>query len=48
VNTAVRWVVIVAASLLIVGLVAYARGPKHHHGQYVGSHGTRVVGVVHP
>jgi len=32
--------------LLIVGLIAYARGPKHYRGDEIGSHGTRVV-VVH-
>ena len=26
--------------------MAYARGPKHHRGDELGSHGTRVV-VVH-
>ena len=31
--------------LLIVGLIAEARGPKHHHGDEVGSHGTKVVVV---
>jgi hypothetical protein len=44
--TALRWLVVVAAALLVVGLVSYARGPKHHHGDDVGSHGTRVVVVV--
>jgi hypothetical protein len=44
--TAVRWLIVVAAALLLVGLIAYARGPKHHRGDDVGSHGTRVVVVV--
>jgi len=30
------------------GLIAYARGPDHHHRNYIGSHGTRVVIVVPP
>ena len=42
----VEWLLIVAAVLLIVGLIAYARGPKHHRGDEIGSHGTKVV-VVH-
>jgi hypothetical protein len=42
----VRWLLIAAAAALIVGLAAYARGPKHHRGDEVGSHGTKVV-VVH-
>jgi hypothetical protein len=37
---------IVAAGLLVVGLMAYARGPKHYRGDEIGSHGTKVV-VVH-
>jgi hypothetical protein len=36
---AVRWLIIVAGALLVIGLIAYARGPKHHHGDEVGSHG---------
>jgi len=42
----VEWLLIVAAALLVVGLIAYARGPKHYHGDTVGSHGTKVV-IVH-
>ena len=42
----VEWVLIVAGILLIVGLIAYARGPKHHRGDEIGSHGTKVA-VVH-
>jgi hypothetical protein len=42
----VEWLLLVAAALLVVGLLAYARGPKHHHGDEIGSHGTKVV-VVH-
>jgi hypothetical protein len=41
-----EWLIIVAAGLLVVGLLAYARGPKHHRGDEIGSHGTKVV-VVH-
>jgi hypothetical protein len=42
----VEWLLIIAAALLVVGLIAYARGPKHHEGDEIGSHGTKVV-VVH-
>jgi hypothetical protein len=42
----IEWLLIVAAGLLVVGLIAYARGPKHHRGDEIGSHGTKVV-VVH-
>ena len=33
----VRWAFIVAAALLVVGLVIWARGNAHHHGDDVGS-----------
>ena len=42
----VEWLLIVAGALLVVGLIAYARGPKHHRGDEVGTHGTKIV-VVH-
>jgi peptidoglycan hydrolase-like protein with peptidoglycan-binding domain len=38
-----EWLLIGAAALLVVGLIAYARGPKHHHGDETGSHGTRLA-----
>ena len=31
-----RWLLIVVLIACLVGLVAWARGPEHHHGQYVG------------
>jgi hypothetical protein len=40
----VRWLLLLAAAVLVIGLIAYARGPEHHHGSSVGSHGT--VGIV--
>jgi hypothetical protein len=43
---AVRWVLIVAAAVLVIGLMAYARGHRHYRGDEIGSHGTRVF-VVH-
>jgi hypothetical protein len=41
----VEWLIIVACALLVVGLIAYARGPKHHRGDEVGTHGTKIVVV---
>jgi hypothetical protein len=41
-----EWILIAAAALLVVGLIAYARGHKHYRGDEIGSHGTKVV-VVH-
>jgi hypothetical protein len=38
-NDGVRWLVAFVAVLLVIALVAYARGTKHHHGDEVGSHG---------
>jgi hypothetical protein len=41
-----RWLAIaiaVAMGLCIVGLIVYARGPKHHHGNEIGTHGTKIV-----
>jgi hypothetical protein len=42
----IEWLLILVGTLLVVGLIAYARGPKHHRGDEIGSHGTKVV-VVH-
>jgi hypothetical protein len=41
-----RWLLVAGCALLVVGLIAYARGPKHHRGDEVGTHGTKIV-VVH-
>ena len=43
---AIEWLLILVGALLVVGLIAYARGTKHHRGDEIGSHGTKVV-VVH-
>jgi hypothetical protein len=32
-----RWAIIVVAALVVVGLLAYARGPEHHRGDEVGA-----------
>jgi hypothetical protein len=42
----IEWLLILMGALLVVGLIAYARGPKHYRGDEIGSHGTKVV-VVH-
>jgi hypothetical protein len=42
----VAWVLIVAAGLLVIGMLAYARGSKHHRGDEIGTHGTKIA-VVH-
>jgi hypothetical protein len=42
-QNAARWGIVIAAALLVIGLAAYARGPEHHRGDEVGSHGTKVV-----
>ena len=31
--------------LSVIGLIAYARGPKHHRGDEIGTHGTKIVVV---
>jgi hypothetical protein len=38
-----RWAVVLAAALVLIGLAAYARGPEHHRGDEIGSHGTKVI-----
>jgi hypothetical protein len=43
---ALEWLLVVVGALLVIGLIAYARGPKHYRGDEIGSHGTRVV-VIH-
>jgi hypothetical protein len=42
----IAWLLIVVAGLLLIGLVAEARGKKHYRGDEIGSHGAKVV-VVH-
>ena len=43
----VRWLIILAAALLLIGLIAYARGDKHHHGDDVGALPARGAVVRH-
>jgi hypothetical protein len=42
-----RMLIVLVLTLCLVGLIAYGRGPKHHHGDEVGTHGTKIV-VVRP
>jgi hypothetical protein len=41
-----EWLIVAACALAVVGLIAYARGPKHYRGDELGSHGSKVI-VVH-
>lgn len=46
----VKWLALLILLMLafsIIGLIAYARGEKHHHGDDVGTHGTKII-VVQP
>jgi hypothetical protein len=45
-SRALSWALIIVGVALLVGLMAYARGDKHHHGDDVGTHGTKIV-IVH-
>jgi hypothetical protein len=39
--------IVLVLALGLVGMIAYARGPQHHRGDDLGSHGTKIV-VVQP
>jgi hypothetical protein len=41
-----RWVVIVVVALVVVGMIAFARGPEHHRGADVGSRASVPPSVV--
>jgi hypothetical protein len=45
-SNAASWVIALLVALCVVGLIAYARGPKHHHGDEIGTHGTKIVVVT--
>jgi hypothetical protein len=34
---AVRWALAIALALVVIGLIAYARGDEHHRGDDVGA-----------
>ena len=49
-SNAPRWptvLIVLVLALCIVGMIAYARGPEHHRGDDLGSHGTKII-VVQP
>lgn len=39
----VAWGILIVMALAVVGMIAYARGPKHHRGDEIGTHGTKIV-----
>jgi hypothetical protein len=41
-----KWVVVVIVGLLVVGLVAFARGRDHHRGDQVGALGDAPTAAV--
>jgi hypothetical protein len=41
------WLIAAIVTLGVLGLIAYAGGPKHHRGDEIGTHGTKIV-VVRP
>jgi hypothetical protein len=41
-----RWVIVVVAALLIVGIVAFARGVEHQRGDEVGALGGPVTAAA--
>ena len=45
-NAVLRWIalaILIMMALSVIGMIAYARGPEHHRGDDVGSHGTTVT-----
>ena len=45
-NAVARWIALGLLLMLVlsmIGFVAYARGPEHHRGDDVGTHGTKVT-----
>jgi hypothetical protein len=42
----VELLIVLACVALVVVLIADARGPRHHRGIEVGTHGTKIV-IVH-
>ena len=46
-SAAVRWVIVVAAVILLVGLLGWARGEEHHRGDDVGSLGSYETVIAH-
>jgi hypothetical protein len=44
-SDAPRWVVVVVVLLVLVGLIAFARGRVHHRGDELGERASAVLGV---
>ena len=42
----VRWLIVALLALVVIGLIAYGRGPKHHHGDDVGALRVNVTSAV--
>jgi hypothetical protein len=40
---AARWVILIALALVVIGLIAYARGPEHQRGDDIGALGSIVA-----
>ena len=43
---AARWAIVIALALVVIGLIAYARGPEHHRGDDVGALGSSPAAVA--
>jgi hypothetical protein len=41
-SDAPRWLVVFAIVLIVVGLIAFARGQEHHRGDDIGALGSRL------
>jgi hypothetical protein len=39
----IRWALVLGLVLVVIGLIAYARGDQHHHGDDVGALGSAAV-----
>jgi hypothetical protein len=42
----IRWLILIAATILLVGLLTYGRGERHHRGDDVGALRASVPGAV--
>ena len=38
-----RWFMILVLLAFVVGMALWARGPEHHHGQYIGAMSVRAT-----
>ena len=46
--TAVRWLLVVALALVVIGLIAYGRGREHQRGDEVGALRADAVALARP